>query len=231
MQKFILWLMRKLFLLLIICPALSIAQKPQDKNWGVSLTPAIIPMKGGHLGIQPGIEYKLYNRLSILTEVAFQTGKKNNADSTALDKKYLRIKPELRYSLSKKTHVFNSYIGLQFSYSFRSFRTEKYDYYYDHLPNDYVYYYDEAKINSPIITTSFQIGSIISDGKNFFMDMYIGLGARFIHTTYSELVNLNTGPWIRPFIGIKPFASYYYSGDLYRFHMNAGIRLIYRFHL
>ena len=81
-------------------------------------------------------------------------------------------------------------MGLQASYSFRSFKNNKDGYYYDDLPYDYVYAFDEAHIYSPITTFSIQFGAIISDGKRVAADLFVGTGLRMVNTSFSEVKNL-----------------------------------------
>ncbi len=147
--------MRKLPLsfLIFIFPILLKAQKDLPiQKWAISFTPAIIPLTSNwQFGIQPGVSYQFNTHFSLLTEVTFQTGKNNNSDPSYMDKKYLRIKPEIRYFFSPKPQEFRDYIGLQFSYSVRNFNSNG-GYYYDHLGGDSVVHYDQARINSPIVT-------------------------------------------------------------------------------
>src|SRR5262245_40369316 len=126
--------MRKLplSLLIFIFPILVNAQKdlPRQKL-AISLTLAVIPMTDNwQLGIQPGVSYQLNSHFMILTEVTFQTGKNDNSDPSWMDKEYLRIKPEVKYFFSSKAQEFRDYIGLQVSYTMRSF-TSRDSYYYD----------------------------------------------------------------------------------------------------
>lgn len=226
--------MRKppLSFLVSIFPILLNAQKDlPDQKWAISFTPAVIPITGNwQVGIQPGILYQLSAHVSLSTAVTFQTGKNNNSDPSFMNKRYLRIKPEIRYFFSMSKEV-REYIGLQFSYTMRKF-TSKYGYYYDHLPGDSVVYFDQATINSPIITASIQLGNLVAIGKSFMLDFFIGLGARSTNTEYKDVINPQVlqkiehpGGWRVPL----PIPSYYYREAQVRFHSNFGIGILYFF--
>ena len=206
------------------------AQERNTGRWAITFTPAFIPLpSGGQFGIQPGIEYNFNNRWSLLTEITFQTGKKQIADSAALDKKYYRIKEELRFHLPGKNKKLSKYIALQATYSARSFRNEKEGFYYDNLAYDSVYYFDKAKITSPITTLSLQFGYILAEGKHFAADMFVGTGLRLVHTQYTDVQNLRQDRRLRPGDWFTATASYQQNGRLSELHLNAGIRFMYRF--
>jgi hypothetical protein len=227
--------MRRIFpllpVLLILIPGLGKAQsKSTNGKWTATFTPALIPLpSGGQFGIQPGVEYNFKPRLSLLVEVTFQTGKNQHSDSAALNKKYFRIKPELRYHFPGKNHRLSKYIGFQASYAFRSFKNEKEGFYYDDLPYNYVYAFDEAKISSPITTTSIQFGLILTDGKRFAADVFAGTGLRFVNTSFSDVENLRQEMRSRPPDWFTATASYQKIGWLSELHLNAGVRFMYRF--
>lgn len=176
-------------------------------------------------GIQPGIAYQLKPHLLLLTEVTFPTRNNNNSDPNYADEKYLRIKPEVKYFFSR-TKEFGDYVGLQVSFTKRNF-TSKYGYYYDHLPNDSVTYYDQARISSPIITASIQFGCLVSIGDAFMLDFFMGAGIRSISTEYTEVINSHVDQIMEHgwHMGFDP--AYNYSGNQIRFHPNFGIRILY----
>jgi len=213
-------------------PFLADAQRNDHDygKWTGTFTPALIPLpSGGQFGIQPGVEYNLNPRMSLLLELTFQTGKGQHSDSAALNKKYFRIKPEFRYHFIGKHNRLTRYIGLQTSYSFRSFRNEKSGYYYDDLPYDYVYAFDEAHIYSPITTVSVQFGMVLSDGKRFAGDIFAGTGLRFVNTSFTNVHNLRQERRTPPPDWFTATASYQKIGWLTDLHLNAGVRFMYRF--
>lgn len=219
-----------IILCLAMVPLIAQAQQTTAGRWAITVTPALIPMpSGGQLGVQPGFEFRFRDRFSWLNEVTFQTGKKQHADSAALNKRYFRVKSEVRYHLLGKNHKLTKYVGFQGSYSFRSFRNENEGFYYDDLPYDSVYYFDKAKIYSPITTLSLQFGFILSDGKRFAADMFVGTGLRLVNTRFTEVHNLRQDRRLRPPDWFTATASYQQNGWLSELHLNAGVRFMYRF--
>ena len=218
------------FCCLLAMPLLVYAQKKTPGRWAATFTPALIPMpSGGQFGIQPGVEYSFNSRVSLLNEITFQTGKKEIGDSTALNKKYFRIKTELRYHIPGRNSRLKKYIGIQGTYSFRSFRNEKHGYYYDNLPYDSVYYFDKAQIYSPITTFSLQFGFILSDGKRIAADVFAGTGLRLVNTSFAEVQNLRQDRRVQNPWWFTATASYQKNGWLSDLHLNAGVRFMYRF--
>jgi hypothetical protein len=192
---------------------------------GSQLCPALIPISQPGLGIQPGVEYRFNDRFSLLAEITIPINKKNSKDSSELNKKYLRYKTEIRYRLLTKKG--NYYTGFQVSSSQRKF-TSVGGFYYDERHTDSVFYYDRASINSPVTTVSDQFGSIITKGR-FAVDIFAGIGARFIHTTISKIEN-PVRSVIMSSDGLNLTASYSYKGNITMFHFNGGIRFMWHFY-
>ena len=168
-------------------------------------------------------------RLAFLSEITFSAGRRSEADSSFSDRRYLRIKPGLRYYFRDTSSTFNGYVGLEFSYSTRKF-TSRNDYYYAHLPGDSVVYYDRARVNSPIITTSAQLGVVIAVNRRLKMDWFMGAGVRSIRTSYNELLNPVIGERSRERGGIQvhlPLSSYYIQGNVVRLQVTVGVRILY----
>jgi hypothetical protein len=120
-------------------------------------------------------------------------------------------------------------MGLQASYSFRSFKNNNEGFYYDDLPYDYVYAFDEAHIYSPITTFSIQFGAILSDGKRVAADLFVGTGLRLVNTSFTDVKNLRQERRTRPPDWFTATASYQKIGWLSELHLNAGVRFMYRF--
>ncbi len=215
-----------LFFILISVSISTFAQdKSKENPWVASLTGAILPLPEFNVGIQPGIMYKFNDRISLLTEITLRVGNKADADSEAVDKKYLRIQPELRYNLRSKKRIRNDYLGFRFSYASRSFSDVNGGFYATQNPGDEGFFYDRAKINSPVVTSSIQYGTILSSSKRFSIDVFIGLGLRFVNTEYTDVSNPIRGTRTRSVDGPTFYASYSYNGSLIWFHVNGGLRL------
>jgi hypothetical protein len=178
--------------------------------------------------VQPGVEFYFTPRFSLLSEIGLQTNKKDNADSTALNKKYFKYKAEARYYISDGDDRVNPYFGLQFTTASRRFDWAKEGRYYETFQDDSVYSFTKASINSPVKTATLQFGLSGRVVDAFYFELSFGYGIRFVNTTYPALENLekirNTG-----FFNIKPVSSYRYIGSLTRSQINLGVRISYRF--
>ncbi len=223
--------MRKPFFIFLVFLSTALFGQTDSahKGWAATFTFTSIPIGQPGLGIQPGVEYRFNNRYSLLAEIAFRANKTNNKDSSILDKHYMKFKAGLRYSFpSKKERWSHDYAGLQISWASRKFINTN-GFYDDHLPGDTVYYYSKASINSPITTVSLQVGSIITDGR-FAVDAFIGIGARFIHTTITDVENQVKQVRQKNGSGLHFTASYSYAGNVTMFHLNGGIRFMWHFY-
>ncbi|HMK25775.1 MAG TPA: hypothetical protein VK483_07065 [Chitinophagaceae bacterium] len=221
MRKFV------VILFLVLSSSLYAQVDSSQKGWAATFTVAAIPISQPGLGIQPGIEYRFNDRFSVLAEITIPVNKKNSKDSSELNKKYLRYKTEIRYNLFPKSKKGHYYTGFQVSSSQRKF-TSVGGFYYDERHTDSVYYYDRASINSPVTTVSAQFGSIITKGR-FAVDVFAGIGARFIHTTISNIEN-PVRSVIMSADGLRLTASYSYKGNITMFHFNGGIRFMWHFY-
>ncbi|HEY6064156.1 MAG TPA: hypothetical protein VIV35_11135, partial [Chitinophagaceae bacterium] len=153
---------------------------------------------------------------------------KNSKDSSELDKKYFRIQSEMRYSIFCKNKGGRMYAGLRASRSSRQFINQN-GFYYDDRTTDSGYYYSRASINSPVTTFSLQFGAIFSK-KRFAIDVFTGVGARFIHTAITGIENPVRSSIRRPDSGPSFTASYSYAGNITMLHLNGGIRLMWHFY-
>lgn len=185
---------------------------------------------GFKYAFQPGVEYWFNDHLSLLTEVAFTTGK--SKDRHFSNEKFLRIKPELRFYSPESKHGLRSYAGFQLSYIYRKWENVFGGCYFDKkMYADSVTGYDKAAINSPVLTSSIQIGTPFSFGDHFGMDIFMGIGVRMIFTKYSNVENATKDSYLIPKCKIfpAPDPAYSVNGTVKRFHCNFGFRFLYRF--
>jgi hypothetical protein len=199
-----------------------------QKGWAATLTSTTVPIGQPGLGIQPGAEYRFNERYSLLAEIAFRANHNVSEDSEEYDKHYIKFKAEFRYAFSSRKKLSNDYIGFQVSRAARSF-VAKNGFYYDDPPQDSVNYYSSASIKSPVTTASLQFGTIVGDGR-FAVDIFIGIGARFIHTDLSNVTNKIKGLRADPPDGLHYIASYSYEGNKTMFHCNGGLRFMWHFY-
>jgi hypothetical protein len=195
-----------------------------QKGWAVTLTPALIPI-GNAFGVQPGVEYRFNDRLSLLSEITVMTSPRNG--ESVFDRHYARFRSELRWHFfNKKKRAFHEYAGFQAAYAFRRF-IDSSGYYYEKDDRDSVIFFDKARLKSPVTTFAFQVGTIIADGR-FAVDVFTGVGVRIVHTTITGVTNPRKGELMPRAFHIP--AAYNYKGTVAQMHFNAGIRLIWHFY-
>lgn len=220
-------------ILLLIC-LLSTAQRVKISKYKVGISPALVLLPKIIRGIQPSVQIKIANRLAWLTEMTLPL-KSSIIDSSSLHSKYFRVKQELKYFLTKnQNESVVCYAGLQLSYSFRSFDDASKNggaYFDEKLPDSCYYSYSSAHINSPIFTTTLQLGFEGKITKKISMDLFGGVGLRSIHTNYSDITNqqyqTNFIRWrsCGPISSIR--AAYQFVGTINRVQFNAGFRFFY----
>jgi len=233
-------LMRIKFLLIAILSSASLAAisqeeeiKNQKKNgkpeyrWSASFSLGIVPVPQNPLSLQPGIEYYFTPHVSFFNEISIQTGKHNNADSTALNKKYFKYKAELRYYLAEGIRT-RPFFALQFITAKRSFDRAKAGKFYETEEKDSVFSFNKASIRSPYQALSINFGVTKSLAEKFYLECSFGYGFRFVNTRYSNIENLQkqkeTG-WFN----VRPFSSYKYNGRRTSSQVNFNMRIFYCF--
>ena len=201
-----------------------------DGNWGATLAGAMVPLPTFTLGIQPGVLYKISGRVSLLTELTIPVVKNIGDNSGTTNQKYFRIQPEFRYHFPFNMRRNNIYMGLRLSYAIRKFEDADGGFYSDVTPGfDEGYYFDKAQVNSPIMTSSLQVGTITNGNNKITTDVFWGFGVRYINTEYTDVVNPVSGIRNRPADGPLFYPSYSYNRAVTWLHVNGGFRLIYHF--
>lgn len=204
------------------------AATAQGSKWGVSFTPSLIQSPSIRYGVQPGVEYRINDRLALLAEFAFPVG--NSQDSSYGNSTYFRIKPELRYTFRKSRFGPDMYGGIQMSFVYRKWDDQNGGCYYEKDAVNTQMSYDKASISSPIVTSSLQFGIIYPLGK-LHVDFFAGMGARMVLTNYSNVENSVGKPFNKAICKIIPVPdpAFWMNGTVARFHSNFGMRLLYRF--
>lgn len=201
----------------------------QSSKWGVTFTPAIVHTTSYNAGLQLGGEYRFSNRLGLLTE--FTVAIKREPDASYPEQRFFRVKPELRYFLSGNKTQKGPYAGLQISYSSRSWKAINGSYFEDQIYEDSAITFQRAFVRSPVISSSLQLGALATLGDHFCLDFFLGIGARLIHTSYSDVQNSGKVYSLPPKckIIISPDPAWWVNGNITRVHFNTGIRFLYRF--
>lgn len=225
-------MVRKLFLGVVFLASSAFGTAQSDssqiyKKWAVSISLGNTPIPPTALSIQPGIEYFFTPRISLFTEISLQTGKKRNADSAALNKRFLKYKAEIRYLLVQEFKPITPYLAFQFAIARRNFEIGKPGFYYE-KKEDSVYRFDKVMVESPYTTVTAQIGSNIRLYKGFFLDISIGAGLRLVNTSYFSAVNLQKDREPDGLFYIRPLTSYRYNGRVAKPQFNLWMRLFHR---
>jgi hypothetical protein len=198
------------------------------KRWLISGSVGGAPLPGTPATLLPGIEFFVTPRLSLFNEIALQTAKNKDYDSTALNKKYFKYKAEARYYFLKKAKKVLPYFAMQYTKAQRSFDVGKNWTYYEAAQKDSIYSYTRASINSPVQTIALQFGLAIKGYGNFYIDLAAGFGVRATNTTYSNVQGLQKIR-NRQLVNIVLASTYRYIGQLSRLQLNMNFRISYRF--
>lgn len=222
--------MRRIALsILLLCATAPILVAQQDSaanktRISFSLAPAFLPIRSMNGGFSTGTEIRFSEKLAFFTELSFYPGSRNNADSTGMHKKYLRIKPELRYYVPSRPNHPSVYFALQYSHASRSFDNERGGYYFLKGRTDSVNSYDRIHIKSPIQTFATIMGVMFSVGDQLMIDYFFGMGLRSVNTSYSDAENLHMTGY-SPLKGLFHFnGAYQYEGLRTGMHLTTGIR-------
>lgn len=208
------------------------APTPTAKNPGplsLTITGALLPLPEFNAGIQPGIRFHFNERYSLLSEVCFRVGNSANKDSEAVNKKYIRIQEELRIQLPG-TSRHKKYVGVRLAAANRRFDDINGGFYaLDKRKAQQGVFYDRASINSPVFSLSAQGGMVFAFSKQLGLDVFAGIGARYIKTRYTDVVNPRPGNRPPDPDGSAVYASYSFDGTMIGLQLNAGLRLCWRF--
>jgi hypothetical protein len=224
--------MRHLFILLIFSfPLFANAQyPPMTQRWGVTFSPAIIATPLYEYGIQPGIEYRLSPRFYLLAEPTFITGN-DNKDKSAINRKYFRFRTELKYMLPHGSRRFHEYLAVQLSYACRRFTHLDGIYFNGHTIDTVAIAFTRANVKSPVSALALLYVFDFYPFKKIYVETFAGLGIREVNTHYFNVENPQVVPYQTPKdrIFLTPDDADQFNAGIYRFHLSAGIRLLYRF--
>lgn len=174
------------------------------------------------VAVQGGLCFRLGNRLGLLTEAAFPTFYPSN---TVYEKiRYWRAAVELRYRYRQKASS-RRYLALQTSYLHRSLHDADQAFYYTKTQT---FSYANAVIRSPVLAAALKTGVELQAGKRIFVDAFLGLGLRFIITSYSTQGSLLTSlePERQTLLSFDD--AWLYNYTLKRLHAAAGLRIGFR---
>ena len=192
----------------------------QDSTAGVSIifSPALfVPVS---VAAQVGLQYKLSKRWSFLGEIAIPTFYPQ--DDTYEEINYWRAGAEIKCRAGKMKSS-HRYFSLQTTYLFRTLVDNDEGVVHRQTAN---YIYEGAAIKSPVVSGAVKMGFEAPLSKQFFADVFLGMGLRMIFNKYeSKNFRLtSTEPPKNNFV-LLPEEGWRFDYTLTRFHFTAGLRL------
>lgn len=128
------------------------------------------------IGVQPGFQFRMGRRFDVLTEGAYASTKKaGNYDKL----KIIKLVSELKYFPTKP--FAGRYYSLQAGYMGRKFTANDTGWYFKDTTT---IGYSSAGIKSNVSFVSLKLGREINPGQKVFLDFFIGLGVRYVQTSY-----------------------------------------------
>jgi hypothetical protein len=129
------------------------------------------------MGIQPGFQFRVGSKFDVLTEGAFASTKRAGSFYDRL--KIMKLVSEVKYYPQK------AFAGRYFSFQAgcinRKFTANDSGWYFKDTAT---LGYSSARIKSNLSFVSIKLGREINTGNRFFLDFFIGLGARYVCTGY-----------------------------------------------
>jgi hypothetical protein len=191
----------------------------QQKRILVTLSPAFL--RSANIAIQPGIEYRFSNTLSGIIEVALPLDKSEQE----FDKVNLfRTSIELKKTLAPTSHGAIPYFSLQMAFVSRTFYENDSNVYAKKLHAEERFRYTSATIHSPVFISTIRMGKEYRLGENWWLDIFAGAGARYIHTRY-DAQNVRSVIITRRGIRIGEDATNC-NCDITRFHATIAFRMM-----
>ena len=195
----------------------------RDRKYGITMSAAIFPYKSG---IQPGFQIKLGKRLDFASDCGFTLTGKGNSQYDEMH--FFKLASELKYR--SRQSITGRYFSLQAGYIRREFQAKDSGWYWRKNNSD-ASGYSSARINSPVLFAAIKWGREVKVGDKFFLDFFLGLGARYISTTYEAKDIHAVGRLGGEQDNIFELAGYSWEHeeDQVKFHATAGVRVGMRF--
>jgi hypothetical protein len=194
-----------------------------NQKHAITLSAAIFPYQ---IGMQPGFQFRLGKKFDLISECAFSlTGQGNNNYDEV---HFFKWATELKYYPG---HAFGGkYFSFQAGYIQRKFQAKDSGWYWKNNDPDATGYSSD-KIKAPVAFTVVKWGREVELRKSFFLDFFLGLGARYIRTTYDVQDSYNMGHLGGARDNIFELAGYSWEheGTQTKLNGTAGIRIGKRF--
>lgn len=196
-----------------------------NQKYAVTVAPVFFPIRA--FGIQPGFQFKISDQYAFISEIGIRIGHSKNSDYDKTS--FLKFTTELKYF--PKHSIPGRFYSLQFGYIKRNFFDNDSGSYHTPGSPDLIGY-QSLKIKSPVFFTCFKIGREVVEWKKAFMDVFIGLGLRWIPTEYNAAGAYSLGNYYQPrdiFFSFIPISSWQYDKILLRPQISFGLRIGKRF--
>lgn len=194
-----------------------------DRKYAITMSAAVFSYKAG---IQPGIQVKLGKRFGFMSDVGFALSGRGNNQYDEMH--FFKLASELKYY--SKHSVSGRYFSFQAGYVHREFQANDSGWYWRKDSSDATGY-GSAHVNSPVFFGAIKLGRELKIGEKFFLDVFFGIGARYIHTNYDAKNVYTMGRFVDKRDTIFDLAGYSWEheGDQVKLHATTGLRIGYYF--
>lgn len=205
------------FFILIQTAGTSVSAQDSVNRFSIFVSPSVlIPFS---IAVQPGMQFRVNNQLSFLTEIAIPVLKPDAGKY--VDAALKRVGLEAKYQLKSRLKSLRRYAALQTNYLYREFRLKEGSF----TDKNGNYYFDSAHVSSNVLATAFKMGAELFNRDHFFVDVFAGIGVRFINTTYQtkNRITLPGDPDSNNSLFSTDFA-WRFNYPVQRLHLTAGLR-------
>lgn len=176
------------------------------------------------IGIQPGFQFRMGRKFDVLTEGTFAATKKVGNYYDRLN--IIKLVSEIKYYPQKA--FAGRYFSFQAGYITRKFTANDSGWFFKGTST---IGYSSARIKSDVSFVSVKLGREINPGKKIFLDVFIGLGARYVCTVYEANDAYAMPDFLDKRDSIIELAGYSWEdeGGIVKLHGTAGFRIGIRF--
>jgi hypothetical protein len=195
----------------------------QKGNRMITITPALLPM--GTIAVQPGFQFRINKKFSLLSEIAIPVAKNTQGDINEFS--CYRVSSELKYY--RKRSIRGRFIGFQLGFTYRKFADLDSGSYWGQSYSKTSTGYSSAKIKSPLYFFNLKFGREIRHWDKLYLDYFLTIGLRFIPTKFDAKGEYSIyDPYARrgtcmPFSNWDP--AWENPGNYWRPNAGVGIRL------
>jgi hypothetical protein len=194
-----------------------------DQKYAITMSAIIFPYKAG---IQPGVQVRLGKRFGLMSDLGVTFSGRGNNQYGKMH--FFKLASELKYYPGHSVN--GRYFSLQAGYMHREFQANDSGWYW-RKDSSNASGYTSARINSPLLFTAVKLGREMKIGERFLLDVFLGIGARYIRTNYDAKNVYTMGRFADKRDTIFDWAGYSWEheGNQVKFHATAGLRIGYYF--